>query len=244
MTIEYFQRILNLHAIDVKVHSFFGLPSFTHNKNVIAIEKESQLYLQTKDLSQREIDDFGLKSHKEFHCYLDDTFLLAEHFSQHPTRYIEAIKTIIALGKRRQNEIINQKLHLLPNLNNHIAKLLRKISITNTEAFLEIGAVDAFYFLQKKLGPDLSLRVLWRLAGAELGLRWEVLSPDHKQQLLMMLADKEQSDAREAPGPLLRAKPTLTQHVRSIKEQHLLLNVVSPSDARLNKKTSIIKPSK
>lgn len=227
MIIEYYRDILNSHSIDVKVHSFFGLMSFIHGKILIAIEKNGQLFLQTKGLSQDKINEFGLKSHNEFHCYLDELFLLAEDFSQQPTRYVEVIQLIIEQANLQRSAIIEQKLHALPNLNIHLASLLRKIAITNTEAFFEIGAVDAFYFLKKKLGKDLSIRILWRLAGAELGVRWEVLTDQHKQQLRMMLAEREVSQTLEINQKPIMVEPTYTQHLRSLSEHKLITTSMS-----------------
>jgi len=86
----------------------------------------------------------------------------------------------------------------LKNLGPVSARWLASVGIRRRADLIRLGPVEAFLRV-KAAGHKPSLNLLWALAGAERGLRWNKLSEDDRHQLLLELdAALAQRDKRRA----------------------------------------------
>jgi len=87
----------------------------------------------------------------------------------------------------------------LKNLGPVSTRWLASVGIRRRADLIRLGPVEA-YLKVKAAGHRPSLNLLWALAGAERGLRWNKLSAEDRHRLLLDL------DARLAQGEQRRAK--------------------------------------
>jgi hypothetical protein len=84
---------------------------------------------------------------------------------------------------------------VLKNLGPVSSGWLASVGIHRRADLIRLGPVQAFLRV-KAAGHKPSLNLLWALAGAERGLRWNKLSPQDRHQLLLEL-----DAALAQPGP-------------------------------------------
>jgi len=86
----------------------------------------------------------------------------------------------------------------LKNLGPVSTRWLATVGIRRRADLIRLGPVEA-YLRVKAAGHKPSLNLLWALAGAERGLRWNKLSQEDRHQLLLELdAALAQRDKRRA----------------------------------------------
>ena len=88
----------------------------------------------------------------------------------------------------------------LKNLGPVSARWLASVGIHRRADLIRLGPVEAFLRV-KAAGHRPTLNLLWALAGAERGLRWNKLSEEDRHRLLIEL------DAAVAAKPAARPKP-------------------------------------
>lgn len=74
----------------------------------------------------------------------------------------------------------------LMNLGPVSTRWLATVGVRRRADLIRMGPVEA-YLRVKAAGHRPSLNLLWALAGAERGLRWNKLSQEHRSQLLLEL---------------------------------------------------------
>jgi hypothetical protein len=74
----------------------------------------------------------------------------------------------------------------LKNLGPVSTRWLASVGIRKRADLIRLGPVEAFLRV-KAAGHKPSLNLLWALAGAERGLRWNKLSQEHRHELLLQL---------------------------------------------------------
>ena len=84
----------------------------------------------------------------------------------------------------------------LKNLGPVSARWLASVGIRRRADLIRIGPVEA-YLKVKAAGHRPSLNLLWALAGAERGLRWNKLSEEDRHRLLLEL---DAASAAKAPA--------------------------------------------
>ncbi len=172
--------------------SMFGGYGICYDKVMFGLVAESKFFLRADELLKKQ---FEAKNAEQFvyknrgvpvllsYYHIDETILHSEKY------FIDLVNRALQSALSEQLFKKNQKsqrLKDLPNLGLSTERLLSKVGITNRELLMQIGAVNA-YLKIKNVCCNVSIELLFSLAGAIEGCHVAVLSKTYRQRLLEQL---------------------------------------------------------
>lgn len=98
--------------------------------------------------------------------------------------FVEESITFSCRDKHFKSSESNRRLRDLPNMRLTLERMVKKAGVMDVDTFFKFGAVDVFRRVCEHNGQELDHKLLWIFAGAIHGGHWQLLSEDHKQQLL------------------------------------------------------------
>ena len=170
--------------------SMFGGTGIFINSAMFAIVTPTSMYIRGGDSLDDKLMMSGCEKFRHIKKSKTATvnyYEIKNLFLSNPSlcdEFVEESITFSCRDKHFKSSESNRRLRDLPNMRLTLERMVKKAGVMDVDTFFKFGAVDVFRRVCEHNGQELDHKLLWIFAGAIHGGHWQLLSEDHKQQLL------------------------------------------------------------
>ena len=170
--------------------SMFGGTGIFINSAMFAIVTPNSMYIRGGDNLDEKLINAGCERFRHIKKSKTATvnyYEIKNLFLTDQSQCDQLVEQSIAFScrdKHFKSSESNRRLRDLPNMRLTLERMVKKAGVLDVDTFFSVGAVNVFRRVCEHNGQELDHKLLWIFAGAIHGGHWQLLSADHKQQLL------------------------------------------------------------
>ncbi|WP_163922107.1 TfoX/Sxy family DNA transformation protein [Photobacterium sp. Alg240-V54] len=170
--------------------SMFGGTGVFINSAMFAIVTPTSMYIRGGDELDDKLTAAGCEKFRHIkksktatvnYYEIKNLFLIDQELCN---QFVEESISFSCRDKHFKASESNRRLRDLPNMRLTLERMVKKAGVKDVDTFFNVGAVNVFRRVCEHNGQELDHKLLWIFAGAIHGGHWQLLSDDHKQQLL------------------------------------------------------------